>query len=98
MRCWCSGCAPGRRPLDPFPWRLVAYALVAEIVAFWFAWRSGLLLYDFRHTFASIALEDGRAPTWVAEQMGDSVETVLRTYAHAVPKRPEKSATRMQRA
>ncbi|MFE2283904.1 tyrosine-type recombinase/integrase [Streptomyces sp. NPDC059443] len=38
-----------------------------------------------RHTFASVHLGAGEAPTTVAEYMGDTVATVLRYYAHFIP-------------
>lgn len=37
--------------------------------------------YYCRHTFASRALSAGCEPSWVAEQMGDRIETVVRHYA-----------------
>lgn len=37
--------------------------------------------YNLRHTYASRALSAGVEPSWLAEQMGDHVETVLRHYA-----------------
>jgi integrase len=44
-------------------------------------------LYDLRHTNATIALSKGEPPTYVAEQIGDSVETLHRWYAHWFPRR-----------
>ncbi len=38
--------------------------------------------YTLRHTYASRALEADAAPGFIAAQMGDLVETVLRNYAH----------------
>jgi integrase len=46
-------------------------------------------LYDLRHTYATIALWEGKPPTYVAEQIGDSVETLHRWYAHWFPRRPQ---------
>jgi len=43
-------------------------------------------LYDLRHTYATIALSEGKPPTYVAEQIGDSVETLYRWYAHWFPR------------
>jgi integrase len=37
--------------------------------------------YTLRHTYASRALTAGVEPSWLAEQMGDNIETVLRHYA-----------------
>lgn len=33
-----------------------------------------------RHTFASIALSEGRKPDWVAHMMGDSIQTIAKHY------------------
>jgi integrase len=44
-------------------------------------------LYDLRHSYATIALSEGKPPTYVAEQIGDSVETLHRWYAHWFPRR-----------
>ena len=44
-------------------------------------------LYDLRHTYASIALSEGKPATYVAEQIGDSVATLLKWYAHWLPRR-----------
>lgn len=37
--------------------------------------------YTLRHTYASRALSAGVEPSWLASQMGDRIETVLRHYA-----------------
>jgi integrase len=37
--------------------------------------------YNCRHTFATRAIMAGCSPAWVAQQMGDRLETVLRHYA-----------------
>lgn len=37
--------------------------------------------YTLRHTYASRALSAGVEPSWLAAQMGDRIETVLRHYA-----------------
>ena len=37
--------------------------------------------YTLRHTFASKALSAGVEVAWLAQQLGDRVETVLRHYA-----------------
>jgi integrase len=50
-------------------------------------------LYDLRHTYATIALSEGKPPTYVAEQIGDSVATLHRWYAHWFPRRPGVSIT-----
>ena len=51
------------------------------------AWK-GTDPYTFhalRHTYASVQLGAGETPVTVAEYMGDTVETVLETYAHFIP-------------
>lgn len=48
---------------------------------------SGFRPYDLRHTYASHALANGAPLTFVAEQMGDSPETVLRYYAKWIPRK-----------
>ncbi len=42
-------------------------------------------MYATRHTFATIALTEGRSPAWVAQMMGDRIETVLKHYFHFLP-------------
>ncbi len=41
--------------------------------------------YVTRHTFASLMLSEGQPPAWVANMMGDNLETVLRSYAQWIP-------------
>ena len=41
-----------------------------------------LPFHSWRHTFVSWALAGGADPLWVAAQIGDRPETMLRTYAH----------------
>ncbi|WP_353963476.1 tyrosine-type recombinase/integrase [Streptomyces erythrochromogenes] len=41
--------------------------------------------HALRHTYASVQLGAGETPVTVAEYMGDTVETVLETYAHFIP-------------
>lgn len=48
---------------------------------------AGVRLHDLRHHVATSMLEDGETPMDVANQLGDRVETVLRTYAHYLPGR-----------
>jgi integrase len=40
--------------------------------------------YDFRHTFASLLIWEGRPITYVAQQLGHSPQTCLTTYAHVM--------------
>lgn len=42
---------------------------------------SDAVLHDCRHTFASLLISQGRDVVFVAAQLGDTVETTLRTYA-----------------
>lgn len=42
-------------------------------------------LHDLRHHAATSLLRDGTPPALVAEIMGHKLETLLRTYAHAIP-------------
>jgi integrase len=53
-------------------------------------------LYDLRHTYATIALSEGKPPTYVAEQIGDSVETLHRWYAHWFPRQPQGQQNRSE--
>ena len=43
-----------------------------------------LAFHCWRHTFVSWAFEAGVNPLWIAEQIGDRPETMMRTYAHVV--------------
>lgn len=54
-------------------------------------------LYDLRHTYATIALAEGKPPTYVAEQIGDSVETLHRWYAHWFPRRGKAGSVSLAR-
>jgi integrase len=42
--------------------------------------------HDLRHYQASTLLSQGVNPAYVAERLGHSVETLLRTYAHSLPR------------
>ena len=45
--------------------------------------KPGPRAYDLRHTFASLALHEGRSLPWIAEAMGHaSSQTLLENYAH----------------
>ena len=51
--------------------------------------RAGLLrlrFHDLRHTRATLLLEHGAPINYVAEQLGDTKETIMETYAHVTPK------------
>jgi integrase len=40
--------------------------------------------YDLRHSFASLLIHEGRPLMEIADQLGHSVETLLRHYAHLI--------------
>ena len=40
--------------------------------------------YDLRHSFGSLLLYSGSDPAWIAQEMGNSVVTFTRYYAHVV--------------
>jgi integrase len=42
--------------------------------------------HSFRHFHASVLLSEGVNPAYVAERLGHDVATLLRTYAHVIPK------------
>jgi integrase len=46
----------------------------------------GIRFHDLRHTAATLALERGESIKAVAALLGDTVATVLSTYAHVTPK------------
>lgn len=48
-----------------------------------------LPFHCWRHTFVSLAMATNRPPGWIARQIGDTVETMLRNYAHFIPGREE---------
>lgn len=47
-------------------------------------WVRGLRPYDLRHSFASVLIHEGKPLMEIAEQLGHSVETLLRHYAHLI--------------
>ncbi|MGE0736063.1 MAG: tyrosine-type recombinase/integrase [Alphaproteobacteria bacterium] len=47
---------------------------------------SGVTRHSLRHTFATWALQRGIAPWKVAGVLGDTHQTVMRTYAHHIPR------------
>ncbi|MBV1869245.1 MAG: site-specific integrase [Marinosulfonomonas sp.] len=55
---------------------------------------AGVRLHDLRHYVATSMLQDGESPIDVANQLGDTVQTVLRTYAHFMPGRGRDAAMR----
>lgn len=48
--------------------------------------------HDMRHTHATILLQNKINPNVVAERLGDTVEMVLKTYAHVLPSMQEEVA------
>lgn len=54
----------------------------------------GVRLHDLRHYVATSMLQDGETPIDVANQLGDTIQTVLRTYAHFMPGRGADAALR----
>jgi len=46
---------------------------------------SGVSRHTLRHTFATWALQRGVSPWKVAGMLGDTFQTVMRTYAHHIP-------------
>jgi integrase len=54
----------------------------------------GVRLHDLRHYVATSMLQDGETPIDVANQLGDTIQTVLRTYAHFMPGRGADAARR----
>ncbi|MGZ4367096.1 MAG: tyrosine-type recombinase/integrase, partial [Gaiellaceae bacterium] len=40
--------------------------------------------YDLRHSLASLLFAEGMNPAEIAERMGHSLETLLRTYTHVI--------------
>lgn len=54
-------------------------------------------LHDVRHTHASLLLAAGVPPVDVAARIGDSLETLLRTYAHVIPGRGHQAAAEFAR-
>lgn len=49
-------------------------------------------LHGLRHTHATILLDRGFNAKVVAERLGDTVETVMRTYAHVLPRMQQEVA------
>lgn len=58
-------------------WRKRVFRPAAEACGF-----IGLRPYDLRHSFASLLIHEGRPLMEIADQLGHSVETLLRHYAH----------------
>jgi hypothetical protein len=56
-----------------------------------------VLLSPTRHTHASLLLAAGVPPMDVAARLGDTLETVMSTYAHVIPRRGHLAAEEFQR-
>jgi integrase len=48
--------------------------------------------HDLRHTHASLLLAAGVPPVDVASRIGDSLATLMSTYAHVIPRRGHQAA------
>ena len=59
---------------------------------------TGIRLHDFRHYVATSMLQDGESLIDVANQLGDTVRTIERVYAHFLPGRGRDAALRRGRA
>lgn len=57
----------------------------------------GIHLHSLRHTHISALLRLGVPPHTVAKRAGDTVETILRTYAHSKPQDDKKAAEAFER-
>jgi integrase len=42
------------------------------------------VLYDLRHSFASLLLHEGRSVIYVARQLGHGAALTMRTYGHVI--------------
>lgn len=51
--------------------------------------------HDLRHTHATILLQDKITPKAVAERLGDTVTTVMTTYAHVLPDMQKEAAEKI---
>jgi integrase len=80
-----DGLVFGRKDGEPWRdhdfrnWRKRVFRPAAEACGF-----SGLRPYDLRHSFASLLIHEGKPLMEIAEQLGHSVETLLRHYAHLI--------------
>jgi integrase len=74
-------CHPDGTPFDP-DWTTTVFERLAGAAPGVLAIR----FHDMRHTHATLLLESGDTVMYVAERLGDTVETVVETYAHVTPK------------
>lgn len=83
-------CHPDGTPYDP-DWTTTLFERLAAAAP-------GVLpirFHDMRHTHATLLLESGESVVYVAERLGDTVETVVETYAHVTPKMRATAPTRL---
>ena len=57
----------------------------------------GIHLHSLRHTHISALLRLGVPPHTVAKRVGDTVETILKVYAHSKPQDDKKAAEAFER-
>jgi integrase len=74
-------CHPDGTPYDP-DWTTTLFERLAVAAPGVLAIR----FHDMRHTHATLLLESGESVVYVAERLGDTVETIVETYAHVTPK------------
>ena len=51
--------------------------------------------HDLRHIHATLLLKSGLTPKVVAERLGDTVSTVMNTYAHVLPDMQKEAAEKL---
>lgn len=56
-----------------------------------------ITFHGIRHTHATLLLQDGWNVKVVAERLGDTVETVLTTYAHVLPSMQKQVADSLEK-
>lgn len=56
---------------------------------------SEIRVHDLRHSHAALLIELGYSMALVAERLGDTIETVMKTYAHLYPSKQEIVAERL---
>lgn len=54
-------------------------------------------IHDLRHLNVSMRLASGQSLAFVAEQVGDTEETVMKTYAHVIPRDRDAEAAKLKR-
>lgn len=74
-------CHPDGTPFDP-DWTTTLFERLAAAAP----GVLGIRFHDMRHTHATLLLESGESVVYVAERLGDTVETIVQTYAHVTPR------------